>query len=196
MNGGLPYHHFTLNLYNCHTFARDIDIHTMAVFLSVLSMLPYIVQSSQHMNHSRMAIWCKAPITSESRDILDSMAANISFHFNISVEIEILNLNYSAYNVYHILDGIESKRESKTKNEMFVVSNIGLKESWLWAKILGNSESVIVDIQHPKQEEISKSQVSFVILLCFSDASCNFSGDLRNMTISKEIKVSLIFGVK
>ncbi len=63
-------------------------------------------------------------------------------------------MNFSADKVYDVLDEV---KEYNKESGMFVITNLGLKKSWLWARMLGNTESIVVDVLH--QDESYESQV-------------------------------------
>ena len=120
----------------------------------VFSTLPCFIHGSKHFSHTRVAFWCKEPVTSMTKFTFRSMAANISSRFNISLAIDVLNMNFSADKVYDVLDEV---KEYNKESGMFVITNLGLKKSWLWARMLGNTESIVVDVLH--QDESYESQV-------------------------------------
>ena len=104
-----------------------------------------------------MSIWCTDRVKSASKLTFNAMAANISSRFNVSLAIEVLDLNFSATDVHQVLDRV---KEHQRHFGMFIITNIGLKNSLLWATLLRKTESVIVNVRlSPSQSEIYKSQV-------------------------------------
>lgn len=138
------------------TIPRAVNIEKMVIIFIISAALPCVICGSHNLNGARVAIWCSDRVKSTSQYTISAMAANISSRFNVSLVIEVLNLNFSSDDVYQVLD---RAKQHKRQPGVFVITNIGLKNSLIWAKLLGNTESVIVNVLSPSQGEISKSQV-------------------------------------
>lgn len=109
------------------------------------------------MNPIRVEVWCNQAISSSSEIALHSVANNISKRFNVSLLLDVMSLSFSSGKAYQVLERIMKYRK---ETRMYVVTNLDLKWSWLWAKMLGSMESVVLGVVRPGKNEGHENQVS------------------------------------